>query len=871
MSAFYRKVQWWLQRRRKEDELREELAFHLAEEASERQGEGSPEHEAQWAARRDLGNTTLLRENVRAMWSWGLLEQIVQDVRHAMRTLRRSLGFTVTAVLTLALGIGANTAMFSLLDAVLLRALPFHESHRLVEIWGRDAQRTGMRVPGVLVEALRERSTTLAQIAIHSPEGGELRTAEGPVRIIGRRVSANYFDVLGVPPLEGRTLQPHDEDAASPAVMVVSYGFWQQRMGGKPEEAVGRTVYIGAVPYTVAGIMPADFRTSYRLRNEDFWTPHVREPIRQLEEKSGYELVGRLAPGVRLEDARRELQTIAATISVEAWGPGERRLDLVPVLADIVGDSATVLQLVTAATAVFLVMICANVALLSLARSDRRFAEFATRKALGATGSRLVRLALVESLLLAAVGGLAGVALSYWLMPALRAWAPSEIPRLAEAAIDRRVLAVAITLSTVTGIVVGLMPAVRLSRISVIDAIKRGVGAFPRHRARFQAGLVVAQIAATVALLVMAGLIGRTFLNLLPSQPGFEPHFRSVFGFILPPAAAADRIKSLEHLTQRLQALPGVEGAALGSNVPFVHDDGFRRVYSLAGSAEADEVRADVRVVSDDYFRVLDMRVTSGRSFSSRDRATAPGAAIVNETMARRLGGEVLGRRLRVESGTASLAAYEIVGVVANARSSGATTGIWDEVYIPLAQSNPSILWVVLWSRLDLTTLEAAVRRELRAALPDRVDDPVDRLVPVSALMSSVLARPRFGATLFGAFAATALLLATIGVSSLIAYAVAQRRAELGLRAALGADSRRLVRLVLNSITRLVAVGIGLGLIVALYATRWVASQLYGVERLDVPTFLGSAIAMAVVALVAAYVPARRAARVDPMVALRCE
>jgi ABC-type antimicrobial peptide transport system permease subunit len=344
-----------------------------------------------------------------------------------------------------------------------------------------------------------------------------------------------------------------------------------------------------------------------------------------------------------------------------------------------------------------------------------------------------------------------------------------------------------------------------------------------------------------------------------------------VFGIILPPAAPADRIRSLEQLAERLQALPGVEGAALGSNVPFVHDDGFRRVHSLDGSAEAGEVRADLRVVSEDYFRVLDMRVTSGRAFSSGDRAAAPGAAIVNETMARRLGGEVLGRRLRVESGTAPLSAYEIVGIVANARSSGTTTGIWDEVYIPLAQSNPSILWVVLWSRLDLTSLETALRRELRAALPDRVDDPVDRLIPLSALLSSGVARPRFGATLFGAFAATALLLAAIGVFSLIAYAVAQRRAELGLRAALGADSRRLIRLVLNSTTRLVAVGIGLGLIVALYATRWVASQLYGVERLDVPTFLGSAIVMAVVALVAAYVPARRASRVDPMTALRCE
>ena len=286
MISLFRKVRWWLRRNRKETELREELEFHLAEEVSERQAGGLTEHEARWAARRDLGNVTLLRENVRATWSWEPLDEIGQDVRYAVRTLRKSPGFTTAAVLTLALGIGANTAMFSLLDAVFLRALPFRESHRLVEIWGRDAQRTGMRVPAALVAALRERSTTLEAIAIHSPEGGELRTASGPVRIIGQRVSANYFDVLGVPPFEGRTLRADDEATDASPVMVVSFAFWQQRLSGT-SDAVGQTIFIGAVPYTIAGIMPADFRTSYRLRNEDFWTPHVREPVRQLEERSG--------------------------------------------------------------------------------------------------------------------------------------------------------------------------------------------------------------------------------------------------------------------------------------------------------------------------------------------------------------------------------------------------------------------------------------------------------------------------------------------------------------------------------------------------------------------------------------------------------
>jgi putative ABC transport system permease protein len=327
----------------------------------------------------------------------------------------------------------------------------------------------------------------------------------------------------------------------------------------------------------------------------------------------------------------------------------------------------------------------------------------------------------------------------------------------------------------------------------------------------------------------------------------------------------------LEQLLERLRAVPGVQAAAVGSNVPFGGDDGFRPIHPLDGATTAAGLRADLRVISEDYLRVLGIPVSGGRMFSAADGAAPVGAAIVNQTFARKLGGDVIGRRLRIESGQAPLSGYEIVGVVGDARSSGDTTGIWDEIYIPLAQANPSILFIVVESTLDARTLDGAIRRELRSALPERVDDPIVTLTSMEALVGASLARPRFSATLIGAFSANALLLAAIGVFSLITYSVAQRQPEFGLRAALGADSRRLLFMVLNSTAALVGVGMGTGLVGALYATRLVASQLYGVDPLDVPTFVGSTMLMTLGAGVAAYLPARRASRVDPMVALRGE
>ena len=346
------------------------------------------------------------------------MSSFIADLRYAARSLQRSRGFFLLAVTTLAVGIGSTTALFTLVDAVLLRPLPFKEPDRLVEIWGRTGDRTGMRVPGVILEALRSRAKTLAVIGTHDPSGGVLNTAEGAIDIRGQTVSANFVDVFGVQPLVGRGFVPEDEQAGAPAVMLASFSFWQQYLGADAG-AVGRTVYLDGVPYTVVGIMPREFRTQFADRRWVFWTPYAGSSSRVRERQLGYEVVARLAPGASVDQARQEIEAIASSIEVEGWGTAGRRLGLVPLRDEVVGDRAHALQLLLAAVVVVLAIACANIAQLLLARSDARLREFATRKALGARSSRVFRLALFESLLLSLAGGVAGVVFAYWLVPTL--------------------------------------------------------------------------------------------------------------------------------------------------------------------------------------------------------------------------------------------------------------------------------------------------------------------------------------------------------------------------------------------------------------------------------------------------------------------
>ena len=805
------------------------------------------------------------------------MSSLVADLRYAARSLKRSRGFFLLAVTTLAVGIGSTTALFTLVDAVLLRPLPFKEPDRLVQIWGRTGDRTGMRVPGVILEALRSRAKTLAVIGTHDPSGGVLNTAEGAIDIRGQTVSANFVDVFGVQPLVGRGFVPEDERAGAPAVMLASFSFWQQYLGADAG-AVGRTVYLDDVPYTVVGIMPREFRTQFADRRWVFWTPYAGSSSRVRERQLGYEVVARLAPGTSVDQARQEIDAIASSIEVEGWGPAGRRLGLVPSRDEVVGDRAHALQLLLAAVVVVLAIACANLAQLLLARSDARLREFATRKALGARSSRVFRLALFESLLVSLAGGVAGVVFAYWLVPTLVALAPAGIPRLADAAVDGRVLAMALVTSLLTGCSFGVAPALRLSRLSLTEVLKPVSGLASKQRARLRSALLVLQVAAAVTLLALAGLVLQTFLTLFPSSAGFVTESRSAFTWYVTNRQfpdASDRRRRVKDWMERLNAVPGVVAVATASGMPFGDDESTNTAVRRPEEANPPDqaaLRSDLRAVSLDYFQLLQIRLIQGRHFAPTDRAEAPRVALVNQTLARRLesSGDVVGRSVRVGN-AANSPIVQIVGVIADSRWWGMTLDPLSEVYVPLDQHSASYGFLIVHSRLGVAELTAAIKQTFYAALPGAAVLAERQAVPLDDMIAGSVAGPRFSATLISAFSAAALLLAAIGLFGMVAYSVTQRRRELGVRVALGAQPGDLIMTTMRSAITLTAIGVASGLAAGAYLTRFVTSQLYAIEPLDPPTFMVAAAVMLMTAAVAAYLPARRAARADPMLSLRYE
>ena len=815
------------------------------------------------------------------------MSHLVADIRHAFRSLVRSPLVTALGILILALGIGATAAIFSLVDAVLLRALPYAEPERLVEVFGQDSARGGMRVPGPIVQALRERSTALAAIALHGPVRGVLRGPDGAVDLLGDRVSANFLEVMGVSPLLGRGFRPEDDLPGAPAVLLVSYRFWQQRQGGDPG-VVGRTIVLDDTPYMIAGVMPPDFRTQFRGSVRDYWTPSVNDRTREQEHRFGFELIARLSPHVTIETARQESRAIAASVTYEGWGEGDkggnggkgqRVLSLHRLEDEIVGSSAYALQVLFVAVAVVLVMICANLAQLLLARSDRRVREFAIRKAVGASQAQLLRLALLESLMISGAGGLLGIVLAYWLLPVALALAPEEIPRLAEAAIDGRVLAVAVGLAVLTGCVFGLAPALRLSRLPALAAMigEHGVGGTGLRRVRFRSMLVIAQVAVSVSLFVLAGLAAQTFLTLLPANLGFEAKSRTVLPLSLRPdlfPSAAARLSHLDELTRRVRALPGVSDVALATDVPFSGEDYLdREIHAAEEDTKAPGepiARGMMRGISANYLPLLKQPILRGRNFSAADGQTSPRVAIVNQQLARRLaqGNDVLGKRIRIGS-SATAPALEIIGVVADARVRGESVSILNEVYIPYAQTSVSLAYLVVASPLESGPLTSAIRREIRIAVPDLPLRGDGEATPLEGLIHRSLAGPRFLAALMSAFSATSLALAAIGLFALVAHSVTQRYHELGIRAALGARPGDLLVGTMKPAITLTALGTLAGLAAGAWLTRFVESQLYAIEPMDTPTFASAALVMLVTGAFAAWLPAHRAVRSDPLTALR--
>jgi putative ABC transport system permease protein len=794
---------------------------------------------------------------------------ILPDLLYAWRTIRKRPGFALLVSGTLALGIGANTAMFSVVNAVLIRPLPYPEPDQLVFMYGSFAKnpRAAMSPPDYL--DYRAQNTVLSSFAARGIGGEAVLTGDGPPeRVAASNITANFFETLGVAPLHGRLFRPDEEQGAGHDVAILSHGLWQRRFGGDPA-IVGKTVTIDARATEIVGILPRrlDHSLDFELWQPlEFGTPSTS--IRRFHNLRG---VGRLAPGVTLAQAQANFDGIAARLAAaypenETWS-----LRLLPYRDVVVGDLGQALVILLAAVGLVLLIACGNVANLQLARATARHGEILLRSALGASRMRLIRQLMTESLLLATIGGALGLVLAAGLVRVIRLAATSVLPRMAEVEIDPTVLGFTVVVSLATGLVFGLAPALHTVRRNVtatLVSLGRGSG-----KSGGRDLLVAMQVAVSTILLVGSGLLTKSLVELGRVETGFDPTSVLTANVALPEARYPDRAARERfwlEATERLGAIPGVAVASATSSLPLL--GGSDTNYWLEGqppTSEAERRNAMVVSVSDDYFRALGIPVDEGRTFAASERAGGPPALIVSRGLAARLfpGERAIGRRLVVDFGRPFTA--DIIGVVGDVRAFGAAGPTPDIIYFSAYQpAGFGISWVNLVIRAtgDPASIAQSVRNTVTAI--DR-DLALEDLQTMSAVVGSSTAHQRFSTRLLAAFSVIAVVLAVIGLYGVLAFAVSQRSIEIGIRLALGAEKAAVFGMVVRRGLGVVGAGIGLGLVGAMLTSRFLQAQLYQVEPTDPLVYGFVAALLAVVGLAASVIPARRATRVDPVVALR--
>jgi putative ABC transport system permease protein len=809
---------------------------------------------------------------------------LLQDMRYAVRTLLRQLGFAAVAVLTLALGIGANTAIFSVIDAALLRPPPYREPERLVHLWeakrSRDFEQREASYPDFL-DWRAQGSEVFEGLAGYTARPFTLTEAGEATRTRGAAVTANFFELLGANAAAGRTFVGGEDGLEGKRVAVISHGLWRRRFGGDPG-VVGRAVTLDGQAYTVVGVLPADFNFAL-LGDTEVWTPLTPPPaVAARRYQHWVKVIGRLKQGVTLEGAQAHLATVASRI--ERDDPGAHAgvsLRAVPLQEEFVGSVRPVLFVLLGAVGFVLLIACTNVANLLLARAAARQKEVAIRTALGASRWRVVRQLLTESVLLSLAGGAAGLVLALWGVDALVALIPAsqlmQMPYLQSLSLSREVLLFATGLSLLTGVLFGLTPALSASRADLQGALKEGGrSTVSRGGRRLRDLLVVAEVALALVLLVGAGLLLKSLVTMLRVDPGFDPRGLLTLRVALPPARYKEgdqATRFYEEALRRVSTVPGVRGAALTSNLPLAGDGGTGTPQIVGRSTPDSELtEAHLRTVSANYFEVLGVPLVKGRSFSERDDAKAPPVLLVNKTFAERVfpGEDPLGRRVTFKfTGDTQ---YEIAGVVGDEKVTTLDARTTPVIYFHSRQDSSfdSAALVLRTDAADPLTLAAAVRGEVRALDPEVPVYAVQTLEQLVAGSRSTFVR-RYPAYLTGVFACVALLLALVGIYGVVSYSVAQRTHEIAVRVALGARTRDVLRLVLGHGLLLALGGIALGALGALALTRLISGLLFGVSAAD-PTVYGLvALLLAAVALLACLVPARRATKVDPIVALRYE
>ncbi len=801
------------------------------------------------------------------------MSQLLQDVRFALRRMRRELAFTLVVVATLALAIGATTAVFSVVYQVLLRPLPYPEPEQLVRLFQSTPQRERMGLTYLSLQGWREHSRAFQAMEGLSLWDLTLTGEEGPAdRVRAGRVTAGLLPLLGVTPELGQPFGAETEVPGRDLVVLLSHALWQGRFGGS-RDVVGRTLTLNGQPHTVVGVLPASFHFAPDV---DVWKPLAPNPAVGEDPRGIYlRAVGRLRPGVSLEQARAELEGVAASLAREEAYAGEAPgVRVVPLQAQVVEGAREQLWLLAGIMALVLLVACANVANLLLARANAREREVSVRAALGAGRARLMQQFLVESVMLALTGGAAGLLLALWGMDLMRALLPREVLTPEAVRLDAHVLAIATGLSLLTSLLFGLVPALRAARADgrgVLGGARGGRGSTGRGGAL--AVLVVAQVALALVPLVGAGLMLRTLHALQAVPLGFEPRDVHAADVFLPknkyPEEARQRLLFSE-LLERVRAMPGVQSASVASTVPLWGRTGVAPVLLPGEPTSAEETReyTQFRAVSDDYFVTMGIPLKAGRVLETSDGPSTPPVMVVNETFARRYfpGASALGQRGKLSVDGESF--REVVGVVGDTHHDSLGEAPPAEVYLPMGQFPVLYMVLAVRSTQDTAMLAPALREQLRAVEPDM---PLARVRSMEEVVDTSLGRTRVLGALLAAMAVLGLALAGLGLYGVLAYSVSQRTRELGIRIALGATDKQVLWLVVRRGVLLAAAGVALGLVGALALARGLSSMLYGVDTLDAVTFTAVPALLGAVALLASWLPARRALRVPPHEALRAD
>jgi putative ABC transport system permease protein len=807
------------------------------------------------------------------------LESFWQDVRYGIRMLWKAPAFTVVAVLALALGIGANTAIFSVVNAVLIRPLPFPQSSRLLDIY-HSYPKIGLMHASVsplgLDFYLKNAKSFESMGGFTSYRAPANLTGSGePQRLQSITVTGQFFHTLGISPMLGRAIGPADDQPGSNRVVVLGYALWKKQFAGDVS-VVGKTITLDGANYTVIGVMPASF--DYPSET-DLWVPMAMTPEQWQEKSEFLTVVGRLKPGVSVEQARAEMAQLSAAVrrqyakefegDTSGW-----HVDAQPLSESLRGDLRPALLVLLAAVGCVLLIACVNTANLLLARATSRQKEMATRVAIGATRRRIIRQLLTESTVLALAGGTAGLALGNAGVGLLMAMLPVDLPTYVKVTVDAKVTAFTFLLAIVTGLLFGIAPAWRISSPELLETLKEGRSSVGASHYRLRDFLVIGETALAVLLLVGAGLMIRSFVRFQSAQFGMDTHNVLTFAVSLPVQRYNDpaRIRSfLQQANEKLQSLPGVEAAGMTTTPPLT-GSGWTNSYTIEGKDIRPAPHSYFAVVSPGYFQALKIALVRGRFFSDSDGPDSPPTAVIDERAARMYFGDEnpIGQHIVVTTpGNKQPSPREIVGVVGAVKhTEGVEEDTKGEVYLPYTQVTiPGTVFLVRTIG-DPLAIGAAAREQIRDIDPE---EPVFEMKTMDDIRSKAMAQPRFSTVLLGIFGGLALVLAAVGIYGVLSYTVTQRTHEIGLRMALGASQHSVLRMVLGRALKLAALGIGAGVVAALVGTRALSTLLYQVRQTDPLTYIAIAAVLAAVALLASYLPARRATRVDPMVALRNE